>query len=323
MRLNRYLSACGLGSRRGSEALIRDGRVMVNGKVCTDLATQVEDKDDVVVDGSRAKAEKGLVIAFHKPKGFVCSRRDEYDRETIYTLLPNSFQTLHHVGRLDKESEGLLLMTNRGEVSQRLTHPSQGVEKEYEVLLESRFDPAHLSRLTDGFHTEEGLAKAERAWIIGDAKLGMVLKQGLKRQIRLMLYFLGYEVKRLVRVRIGNLTIKGLPEGGWKELSDHDVEKLLINPSTKDRPKLSKPYKPKPLRKRGGRKAAEAVPEEREPSKREVLSKRPKALSKRDVGSKGTASKAAAARRNSAGGAKRRPTRNSVPPPKGSGRKKF
>lgn len=241
MRLNRYLSSCGLGSRRGCEQLVRDGRVIVNGKTCTTLSTTVAPEDEVVVDGNRVQPHKGVVIVVHKPPGLVCSRRDERDRDTIYKLLPEKFHVLHHVGRLDKESEGLLLMTNRGEVSQRLMHPSQGVEKEYEVVVETRFDPENLTRLTKGFHTEDGFLKAERAWMIGDFKVGIVLKQGLKRQIRLMLYFLGYEVKRLIRVRIGNLGIKGLPEGAWKELSDRDVEKYLINPVAKDRPKMSKP----------------------------------------------------------------------------------
>lgn len=221
--------------------MVRDGRVILNGKICTNLSTTVTDSDDVVVDGNKVRPHKGVVIVLHKPRGLVCSRRDERDRDTIYSLLPEKFHTLHHVGRLDKESEGLLLMTNRGEVSQRLLHPSQGVEKEYEVILETRFDPENLTRLTKGFHTEDGYAKAERAWMIGDYKIGMVLKQGLKRQIRMMLYFLGYEVKRLVRVRIGNLAIKGILEGNWKELSDKDVDKMLLNPLAKDRPKMSKP----------------------------------------------------------------------------------
>lgn len=241
MRLNRYLSSCGLGSRRGCEQLVLEERVKVNGKVCSNLATLITDADEVVVDGKTVKTEKGIVIAFHKPKGFVCSRRDERDRETIYALLPPNFGTLHHIGRLDKDSEGLLLLSNRGDVTQRLMHPSQGIEKEYEVILEERFDPLLLTKLIDGFHTDEGKMKAERAWMISDYKLGIVLKQGLKRQIRQMLYFLGHEVKRLVRVRIGNLSIKGLREGAWKEISEAEVERLLLNPLAKDRPKLSTP----------------------------------------------------------------------------------
>ncbi|MFZ4764493.1 MAG: pseudouridine synthase [Roseimicrobium sp.] len=265
VRLNRYLSSCGLGSRRGCEALITEGRVRVNGQVCTVLSTSVGEGDEVVVDGRKARPEPPVVIALHKPKGFVCSRDDERDRRTLYDLLPEKFHTLHHVGRLDMDSQGLILLTNQGELSQKLLHPSKGVEKEYEVTVEERFDPEKLSRLTKGFHTEDGIARAERAWMIGDYKLGLVLKQGFKRQIRNMLYFLEYEVKKLLRVRIGNLSIKGLPEGGWRELSASEVEKLLLNPQSKDRPRLSKP------RTASVRKAAETrkrTDERRAPSKK-------------------------------------------------------
>jgi 23S rRNA pseudouridine2605 synthase len=256
MRLNRFLSSCGLGSRRGSEQIILDGRVKINGVVCTVLATQVGESDSVSVDGRPVKSQKGIVIALHKPKGFVCTREDERDRRTIYHLLPEKFQLLHHVGRLDMDSSGLLLLTNRGELSQQLLHPSKGVEKEYEVTLETPFDPSKLERLLHGFHTEDGHAKAERAWMLGDYKLGLVLKQGFKRQIRNMLYFLGYEVKKLVRVRIGNLPLKGIPEGAWKELSEADVERLLVHPDAKERPKVSKP-RTASVRKRAERRAAD------------------------------------------------------------------
>ena len=228
MRLNRYLSSCGLGSRRGVEQIILEGRVTINGDVCLNLGTTVADSDEVKVDGKKVRQEKGVVVAFHKPRGYVCTRRDERDSETSDALRPREFSTLHHVGRLDKESEGLLLLTNRGELSHRLMHPSEGVEKEYEVTLETPFDPEHLIKLKNGIHTEEGPAKAERAWVISNYKIGMVLKQGLKRQIRLMLYALGYEVKYLVRVRIGGLVLKGLPTGGWRELTESQVQKLLL-----------------------------------------------------------------------------------------------
>jgi 23S rRNA pseudouridine2605 synthase len=256
MRLNRFLSSCGLGSRRGSEQIILDGRVKINGAVCTTLATQVGESDSVSVDGRPVRAQKGIVIALHKPKGFVCTREDERDRRTIYHLLPEKFQLLHHVGRLDMDSSGLLLLTNQGELSQQLLHPSKGVEKEYEVTLEMPFDLSKLERLLHGFHTEDGHAKAERAWMLGDYKMGLVLKQGFKRQIRNMLYFLGYEVKKLVRVRIGNLALKGIPEGAWKELSDADVERLLVHPDAKERPRVSKP-RTASVRKRAEKRAAE------------------------------------------------------------------
>ena len=154
------------------------------------------------------------------------------------------YQGLHYVGRLDKESEGLLLLTNRGELSQRLTHPSEGVEKEYEVTIDSDFAPEHKLKLLHGMMTEEGHAKAERVWVDSARRIYVVLKQGLKRQIRLMFYQLGYEVERLVRVRIGGLMLKGLSRGAWKELSDAEVERHFIKHKERERtvrtPKASK-----------------------------------------------------------------------------------
>ncbi len=244
MRLNKFLSSCGLGSRRGVEAIILEGRVRVNGDVCTTLATTVGPADEVMVDNRRIRPNAPVVVALHKPKGYVCTRDDERERRIIYDLLPAKLRSLAHVGRLDMESEGLILLTNQGDLAQQILHPTKGLEKEYEVSLEKPFDPALLEKLTHGLHIEEGFARAERAWIIGQYKLGLVLKQGLKRQIRHMLYRVGHEVKRLVRVRIGNLALTGLPEGAWKELKPSEVEKLLINPNPKARPRLSKPTTP-------------------------------------------------------------------------------
>ncbi len=244
MRLNKFLSSCGLGSRRGVEAIILEGRVRVNGDVCTNLATTITPKDQVMVDQRRIRPNKPVVVALHKPKGYVCTRDDERDRRTIYDLLPAKLRSLAHVGRLDMDSEGLILLTNQGDLAQKILHPTQGLEKEYEVTLEKPFDPALLEKLTHGLHIEEGFARAERAWIIGQYKLGLVLKQGLKRQIRHMLFRVGYEVKRLVRVRIGNLPLTGIPEGSFNELKESEVERLLVNPNPKARPRLSKPTTP-------------------------------------------------------------------------------
>lgn len=235
MRLNRHLSLCGLGSRRGCEQIIRDGRVAINGKRVTDLATQVTETDKVTVDGRPAEAKKGVVIALHKPKGYLCTREDTHDRPTVYDLLPARYHTLHHVGRLDQDSEGLLLLTNRGELSQRLLHPGEGVDKEYEVKVETKFSAADLAKLVRGLMTKEGFARAERAWLANDWMVHVVLKQGLKRQIREMFFLLGYEVERLVRTRIGGLWLKGLSKGGWRELSNDEVENYFERRTTKVR----------------------------------------------------------------------------------------
>jgi 23S rRNA pseudouridine2605 synthase len=163
----------------------------------------------------------------NKPRGYLCTRSDTHDRMTIYDLLPPQFQTLHHVGRLDKESEGLILLTNKGDLSHRLIHPSQGAEKEYEVTVDKPLDAAVLAKLVKGMMTEEGHAKAERAWLDGHYRAHVVLKQGLKRQIRLMFYQLGFEVERLIRTRIGWLELRGMPKGGWKELTAAEIERFF------------------------------------------------------------------------------------------------
>lgn len=247
MRLNRYLSQCGIASRRGAEQFILDGRVAINGSTVRELATQVGDDDTVTVDSRPIRTAKGIVIALHKPKGYICTRGDTHDRATIYDLLPAKFQQLHHVGRLDKESEGLLLLTNRGDVSQRLLHPSEGVEKEYEVTIDQPVEAAVLARLTKGMMTEEGFARAERAWAEGSHRLHIILKQGLKRQIRLMLYQLGCEVERLVRIRIGWLKLKGMPKGGWQELTDAEVQRFFAaGPQRPAKPIVRRPKRSSP-----------------------------------------------------------------------------
>ena len=243
MRLNRYLSQCGIASRRGAEQIITEGRVSINGHIITNLATQVEPDDKVIVDGKPVQSELPVVLALNKPKGYLCSRGDTHDRMTIYDLLPERFQHLHHVGRLDKESEGLLLMTNRGDLSHRLIHPSMGAEKEYEVVVNKPMSQETMARLVKGMPTEEGHAKAERAWMETGYRCHVVLKQGLKRQIRLMFYYLGFEVERLTRTRIGWLNLRHLQKGGWKELKEHEVKRFFEDqPQEKrERPRVRKP----------------------------------------------------------------------------------
>ncbi len=235
MRLNRYLSQCGVASRRGAEEIILAGRVSINGHVITELATQVQPDDKVVVDGSPVRTETPVVLVLNKPKGYICSRGDKHERMTIYDLLPLKYQNLHHVGRLDKESEGLILLTNRGDLSHRIIHPSQGAEKEYEVVVDQPLNVDVMAKLVKGMMTEEGFARAERAWMDTEYRAHIVLKMGLKRQIRMMLYYLGYEVERLVRIRIGWLKLHGLAKGAHKELTPTEVERFFKEETAKPR----------------------------------------------------------------------------------------
>lgn len=230
MRLNRYLAACGLGSRRGCEKLILDGRITINDSLSTDLARRVEEDDHVKVDGRAVKPAPPQTIALFKPKGLVTTRNDEHGRNTIYETLPDHLSDLHHAGRLDLDSEGLLILTRDGELAQKLTRPSSGIEKEYLVTLDQAFDIRHADKLTGGIHLEEGVATASSYIHLSPRRLQIVLTQGMKRQLRRMFGELGYQVKKLVRVRIGSLTIGKLNSGRWRPLESREIELLLRNP---------------------------------------------------------------------------------------------
>jgi 23S rRNA pseudouridine2605 synthase len=226
MRLNRFLASAGLGSRRSVEELITQGSVRVNGQVVTNLATQVGPTDAVKVGSRLIRAEQPIYAVLHKPPGYVCTAADEFDRRTIFELFPPNWPRVHHVGRLDKESEGLIFVTNDGDLTHILTHPGHEVEKEYDVLLDRPFAPDDREKLLKGFHIEGGYAKCEGVEAIKANRLRLVLKQGIKRQIRVMLYKLGYEVERLFRIRIGPIVISGLARGKWRFLSQMEVAAL-------------------------------------------------------------------------------------------------
>jgi len=226
MRLNRFLAAAGLGSRRSCDGLITSGAVVVNGRRIDNLATQVAPEDDVRVHGRQIRMARPVYLLFNKPRGYVVTRSDERGRKTIYDLLPQEFSSLFHVGRLDKESEGLLLMTNDGDIAQRLTHPSHEMEKEYEVALDKAYDAAHSAKLIKGFFIEGGRARFEKIFIMGADRLKVTLRQGLKRQIRVMFYEMGYEVKRLKRIRIGSITDARIPSGSCRHLTPREIASL-------------------------------------------------------------------------------------------------
>lgn len=232
MRLNRFLASAGLGSRRGVEEIIQSGRVRINGRVVTDLATQVGPEDSVKVGSRIIRPQQTIHAILHKPPGFVCTADDERGRRTIFELLPEKWPRVFHVGRLDRESEGLILVTNDGDLALRLTHPRYHVEKEYEVGLDKPFDPAHREKLLRGFHIPGGRAKAEQVTEIKPQLLRMILRQGIKRQIRLMLYELGYEVVHLRRVRIGPVRLGPLPPGAWRMLTAKELTQLRTPPAS-------------------------------------------------------------------------------------------
>lgn len=265
IRLNKFLASCGVGSRRKCDELIQSGRIEVNGQPCVNLGTRVSDADAVRVDGKRVKPKAALVVALHKPRGLVCSRRDELGRDTIYALLPERLRKLHHVGRLDLDSEGLLILTNDGDLSQRLMHPSQSVEKEYLVTADQAFQGEHLDQFLEGVHTPEGKLRAKAIERMSPRRIKVILDHGAKRQIRIMFEALGYKVVKLLRVRIGALWLGDLEPGGHAILQPAEIAMLL---GSEERPTARRePKKPtKTAAKKSARKSATAKPPARKKS---------------------------------------------------------
>jgi 23S rRNA pseudouridine2605 synthase len=226
MRLNRYLALCGLGSRRACEEIILGGSVRINGRAVRELATVVHPDDTVVARGRVVRPEAERHIVLHKPPGCLTSLQSQGGKPTVYDLLPREAGTLPHVGRLDADSEGLLLLSNDGVLAQALTHPSRHVEKEYDVVLDRAFDAKFIPKLLKGIYLEEGRAKAAHVHLEGANKVRVVLTQGINRQVRRMFAALGYKVKRLTRTRLGPLRLGRLPRGSWRELSAREVASL-------------------------------------------------------------------------------------------------
>jgi 23S rRNA pseudouridine2605 synthase len=226
-RLNKYLASCAVGSRRKCDELIQAGRVEVNGSPCINMGTRIVPGDHVRLDGKRVVPKETVTVVFHKPRGLVCTREDELGRDTIYALLPESLKSLHHVGRLDLDSEGLLILTNDGDLSQQLMHPSKSVEKEYLVTSNQAFENEHLDQFLAGVYTPEGKLKAKAIERLSPRRIKIVLDHGAKRQIRVMFDTLGYQVTKLLRVRIGGLWLGDLESGRWAILNQREIAMLL------------------------------------------------------------------------------------------------
>lgn len=231
-RLNKFLAGCGIGSRRACDRWIKEGKVEVNGKPCLELSTRIGPNDHVRFEGRRMVPKEISTIAFHKPRGLVCTREDELGRDTIYSLIPPALHGLHHVGRLDLDSEGLLILTNNGDLTQSLMHPSNEVEKEYFVTSNQPFENAHLDQFLTGIYTTNQVKlRAKAIDRMSPRRLRIVLGHGAKRQIRVMFEALGYRVTKLVRVRIGSLWLGELPPGRHAVLNEAEIAMLTRNPS--------------------------------------------------------------------------------------------
>lgn len=233
VRLQKYLRRAGVASRRGSEELIRQGRVTVDGSTVTELGSRVPRDGEAVrvaVDGEVVEPQPARWVALHKPPRVITSRDDPRGRRTVYDLLPSGpLRDLFHVGRLDYMSEGLLLLTNEGDLAHRLLHPSREVEKRYEVGLQPPVPEGLEREVLDGIELQDGPARADAAARLPapqGAVLLLTMHEGRNREIRRMMDELGAEVRYLRRLSFGPIELGDLPEGQWRELSENEAATL-------------------------------------------------------------------------------------------------
>jgi len=232
VRLQKFLADAGVASRRASEQMITRGAVSVNGRVVTELGSRIDSMHDTVaVEGRPVRARRKLYIALNKPPGFLCTRNDPEARRVVGQLLPAEWSNLFTVGRLDRDSQGLIFLTNDGEFSLKLTHPRFGVRKKYVAVVEGRLEPSQLARFTQGVEHEGQTLKAERVRLVdannSHSVVELELAQGRNREIRRLFEVLGHTVAELRRTQIGPIKLGELPLGKWRALTPTEIRSLL------------------------------------------------------------------------------------------------
>jgi len=227
-RINKYLSEVGFCSRRAADKLLEEGRITVNG-IVPELGTKISDEDMVEVDGKpiRESQEKPIYIAFNKPVGIVCTTDTKRERDNIIEYI-NHPKRIFPIGRLDKPSEGLILLTNDGDIVNKILRAQNNHEKEYLVRVDKPLNTKFLDKMRNGVPILDTVTKKCEVERIDDMTFRIVLTQGLNRQIRRMCEFLGYEVKKLKRIRIMNIKLD-LPLGKWRDLTEEELALLTIS----------------------------------------------------------------------------------------------
>jgi 23S rRNA pseudouridine2605 synthase len=233
-RLNKFIASSGLCSRRKADELIIEGKVIVNGNIITELGFQIGAKDKVVINEQSIKPQKLEYYRFYKPAGYITTSEDEKGRKTIYDVIPPELKNLKPVGRLDKDSTGLIIMTNDGELINQMTHPSIKIPKIYIVSINGKLTPEEGEKMYNGIEIEtdsgeKKLAKAEVFPLeLGNkaSTIQVTLYQGINRQIRKMFAILGYEVISLKRIQHGTITIEGLKKGQIKPMKPKHIKEL-------------------------------------------------------------------------------------------------
>lgn len=232
-RLQKVMAAAGVASRRECEKLILAGRVQVNGKTVTELGTRVGPKAFITVDGKGLRPTHKRYVLLYKPRGVVTTMKDPQGRRTVADMLSSLRERLYPVGRLDYQTEGLLLMTNDGELAQKLMHPSHHVDKTYEVTVKGSVPEEKLDLLRMGVPLEDGLTAPAVVYVKkvdpekGTTMFTITIHEGRNRQVRRMCDFIGFPVKSLKRIRVANLTLEGLGKGKFRDLTEQELETLL------------------------------------------------------------------------------------------------
>lgn len=232
IRLNKYLAHAGICSRREADTFIATGNVSVNGKIVTEMGFKVSPTDEVRFNGELLKAEKKEYVLLNKPKNFITTTRDEKGRRTVMELVAKASKSrLVPVGRLDRNTTGLLLFTNDGDLAKKLTHPKHGVSKLYHVVLNKNVKASDLDKIRTGFQLEDGRIRVDEVSYIdqgGKSEVGIKIHSGKNRIVRRIFEHLGYDVVRLDRVLFAGLTKKDLPRGHWRHLNKQEVINLKM-----------------------------------------------------------------------------------------------
>lgn len=229
IRLNRYIAHAGVCSRREADTLIAEGKIKVNGKVVTEMGHKVQPSDKVVYKGKTLRAEKLVYVLLNKPKDFITTTKDTHDRHTVMELVKQAGEErIFPVGRLDRNTTGLLLLTNDGDLAKVLTHPSHNVKKIYKATLDKPITKHHFQKIVDGFELDDGPVMVDDLAIVSkdSRELGLEIHLGRNRIVRRLFEHFGYDVISLDRVVFAGLTKKDLPRGKWRFLTDKEIGAL-------------------------------------------------------------------------------------------------
>ena len=227
IRLNKYISQSGLCSRRAADELIKKGKVQVNNKLCDQVGTKINKNDKVIVNKKLIKPEKNIYVLLNKPKDYISTNKDTHNRRVVFDLIKGINKRLFSVGRLDRKTTGVLLLTNDGDIAKKLTHPSYKIKKIYSVTLEKKISNDEISQIKNGLFVEDEYIKVDNVERLEkDYEVGIEIHMGKNRIVRKIFESLNHRVLKLDRVLFGPFTKKDLPRGKWRILNQNEIRNL-------------------------------------------------------------------------------------------------